>query len=74
MDINMQNAKLELIQWLTTLEDSEIIKRILELRKHETDDFWDELNTTTKKEIELADEEIKQGKTVDYDKFIAKYR
>jgi hypothetical protein len=41
MDNTIQNAKLELIQWLTTLEDSSLIQKIMDLRKSQTQDWWD---------------------------------
>ena len=46
MEINIQNAKIELIQWLTTLEDSSLIQKIIELRKKETKDWWNEISDT----------------------------
>ncbi len=32
-DTTLLNQKLELIQWLSTIEDSSLIKKIIELRK-----------------------------------------
>ena len=44
MEANIQNIKIELIQWLTTLDDSSLIQKILDLRKNQTKDWWTELS------------------------------
>ncbi|MCB0801575.1 MAG: hypothetical protein KDB74_00630 [Flavobacteriales bacterium] len=62
MEINIQNAKMELIQWLTTVEDKSIIQRILELRNNETKDWWDEISDTEKKAIESGIADADNGK------------
>ena len=33
MELDIQNKKIELIQWLTTLEDMLVIQKIMELKK-----------------------------------------
>ena len=38
IELNLQNKKLELIQWLSSIEDSTIIEKIMELRKEESKD------------------------------------
>ena len=62
MEMNIQNAKIELIQWLTTLEDSSLIKKIIELRKSETKDWWNEISDAEKKSIELGLSDADNGK------------
>jgi uncharacterized protein HemY len=62
MEINIQNAKIELIQWLTTLEDSSLIQKIMDLRKNETKDWWNEISDTEKKSIELGTSDAENGK------------
>lgn len=62
MEMNIQDTKIELIQWLTTLEDSSIIQKIMELRKRETKDWWDDLSNTEKKSIELGISDAEKGK------------
>ncbi|TQD33481.1 hypothetical protein [Haloflavibacter putidus] len=54
MEINIQNAKIELIQWLTTLEDKSLIRKIMELRKNETKDWWNEIAEAERKSIEIG--------------------
>ena len=52
MEINLQNTKIELIQWLTTLDDKSLIQKILDLRKSETKDWWNEISDSEKASIE----------------------
>lgn len=62
MEINIQNAKIELIQWLTTLEDSSLIQKIMDLRKNESKDWWDEISDAEKKSIETGLSDADNGK------------
>jgi len=58
----MQNKKLELIQWLSTLEDSSIIEKIIELRKSENKDWWNSISEDEKQSIERGLEDAESGK------------
>lgn len=51
MNIQTLNEKLELIQWLSTLEDASVIKKLMLLKKEETKDWWDSLSEAEKKSI-----------------------
>ncbi len=62
MGINIQNAKIELIQWLTTLEDTSLLKKIMELRQSETKDWWNEISEAEKKSIESGISDADNGK------------
>lgn len=52
MDKQTLNKKIELIQWLSTLEDDSIIEKLLNFRKNESKDWWDSVNEDEKKSIE----------------------
>lgn len=52
MNTQILNEKLELIQWLSTLEDTSIIKKLIQFRKDETEDWWDSISEEEKKSIE----------------------
>ncbi len=54
MAIDLQNKKIELIQWLSTLDDEFIIDKLMELRDSEKTDWWEEITVEEK-------ESIKQG-------------
>ncbi len=50
MGIEMQNTKIDLINWITTLEDKAVISKIMALKAN--DDWWFKLNDSEKKSIE----------------------
>ena len=54
MNVQILNKKLELIQWLSTLEDKSIIEKLLEFRKEETKDWWQSISEEEKKSIEIG--------------------
>ena len=62
MEINLQNTKIELIQWLTTLDDKSLIQKILDLRKSETKDWWNEISDSEKASIEKGLLDADNGK------------
>lgn len=62
MEVNIQNAKIDLIQWLTTLEDGNIIQKIIDLRNNETKDWWNEISEAEKESIEAGIADANNGK------------
>lgn len=52
MNTQTLNEKLELIQWLSTLEYTSIIKKLIQFRKEETKDWWDSISEEEKMSIE----------------------
>ena len=62
IELNIQNKKLELIQWLSTLEDSNLIEKIKELRKRESKDWWNSISENEKQAIEKGIEDADAGK------------
>ncbi len=61
MDINIQNKKLELIQWLSTIEDKSLIEKILQLREKENEDWWQEISNSEKESIEKGLKDADEG-------------
>ena len=62
IELNIQNKKLELIQWLSTLEDSNLIEKIMELRKRESKDWWNSISENEKQSIEKGLQDAEEGK------------
>lgn len=62
MDLNLQNKKIELIQWLTTLDDESIIEKLMKLRESEKTDWWKEISKEEKKSIERGTKDADSGK------------
>jgi len=61
-ELEIQNQKIELIQWLSTLEDVSIIKKIAELRKTESKDWWSLISSEEKTSIEKGISDANAGK------------
>jgi len=57
MDSRILNKKLELIQWLSTLEDKSIIDKLIALRKEEAKDWWSSISDEEKKSVEKGIED-----------------
>ncbi len=61
-ELKIQNIKLELIQWLSTLEDASIIEEIMELRKRDNKDWWNSISEDEKQSVERGLEDAESGK------------
>ena len=46
------SQKLELIQWLSTLEDKSVIEKLLKFREEESKDWWESASDEEKSSIE----------------------
>jgi len=62
MEINIQNTKIELIQWLASLEDKSLIEKVLNLRNTQTKDWWNEISDTEKESIKKGISDAEKGK------------
>jgi len=62
IELNILNKKLELIQWLSTVEDSTIIEKIMDLRKRENKDWWNSVSENEKNSIEQGLKDAESGK------------
>lgn len=58
----LQQKKIELIQWLSTLDDVSIIEKIIDLRKKESLDWWNEISLEEKKSIAKGIKDADSGK------------
>lgn len=61
MAIDLQNKKIELIQWLSTLDNEIIIDKLMKLRESEKTDWWNEITEGEKKSIEKGIEDADSG-------------
>ena len=62
MNAQTLNNKLELIQWLSTVEDNSIIEKLIKFRKEETKDWWETISEEEKGSIEKGISEANEGK------------
>lgn len=61
-DIEILDEKLQLIQWLSTVEDSKVIEKIMEIRNKETKDWWNSISDEEKNSIEMGIADAENGK------------
>lgn len=47
-ETTLSNKKIELIQWLSTIEDVSILNKIMDLRKKESKDWWNSISENEK--------------------------
>jgi hypothetical protein len=62
MDLNFQNKKIELIQWLSTINDVSLIEKLVKIREKEQTDWWNEISAAEKESIEKGLFEADNGK------------
>ncbi len=62
MEADIQNIKIELIQWLTTLDDKSLIQKIIDLRKNQTKDWWNKISEMEKLSIKKGISDADNGK------------
>ena len=62
MEANIENIKIELIQWLTTLNDNSIIQKLLDLKKNQIKDRRLEISELEKISIEKGISDADNGK------------
>ena len=73
--MNIQEEKIHLVKLLLETENQDTLNSIKEIfLKNENVDFWDELSSKQKEEIENASIEIQNGEVTDYDSFIQRHR
>ena len=64
--MNIENIKIELIQWLTTLEDENALKDLISIRDKTNKDWWDSISSDEKKSIQKGLKNVKDGKLVSH--------
>lgn len=62
MDISLEHKKIELIQWLSTLEDTAIIDKLMQLRDSEKESWWSEISDAEKTSITKGIQDADSGK------------
>jgi predicted transcriptional regulator len=65
--------KLDIINWITNLNDEEILEKINSLRKREAD-WWDTIDDDEKAEILEGLSQLDRGESVAHEQVMAKYK
>jgi hypothetical protein len=66
MDLNLEHTKIELIQWLSTLDDAKIIRKVLKLRESERSDWAKSISEDERNSIKLGIEDADNGNLIDH--------
>lgn len=62
MNTQILDTKLELIQWLSTLEDQTVIEKLVKFRQQESKDWWESISTEEQESIERGISDAENGK------------
>ncbi len=54
MATNLQERKIELIQWLSVIEDTTLLEKIADLKEQNSSDWWDEISEGERQSIDLG--------------------
>lgn len=73
MSVSIENKKIELIQWLSTLNDQSMIDKLMQFREKEKTDWWNEISASEKKSIEKGIEDAENGKLTSHSNVKAIY-
>lgn len=61
MDVELQNRKIELIQWLSTLEDNSLIDKLMKFREEEKSEWWNLISEAESFSIQKGIEDADKG-------------
>ncbi len=70
--MDIQTSKIELAKIILSIENTEFIERIKNFISKEREDFWDDLTSSEKAEIELGIKQLDNGERISYDDFLKK--
>ena len=59
---DIQERKLDLIQWLSMIEDVSLLDKLAELKEQSTRDWWDEISDAEKESISRGLEDANAGR------------
>ena len=62
MDLGIQDKKIALIQWLSSIEDNALIEKLIEIRNKEESDWWDDTSEAEKASIKSGLLDAESGK------------
>jgi len=71
MDIQLE--KLNLIKWLTDVQEPSVIERFIALKNDQQADWWDQISDDEKAEIVEGLEQADNGEAVPHEIVMAKY-
>lgn len=64
--MNLNATKLELIQWLSTIENPRVIEKIMAIRNNEKEEWWKNLSALEKESVNKGIEDTDAGNLNDH--------
>jgi len=71
--MDIQAEKIQLIEWLASLNKPSVIKQLIALKNKEID-WWDEISEEERKEIKQGLVQADRGQVVPHHKVMEKYK
>ncbi len=71
--MDIQAEKIQLIEWLASLNKPSVIKKLVSLKEKETD-WWDEITAEEKSEIKEGLTQADRGQVVPHQKVMSRYK
>ncbi len=72
--MDAETARLELSQWVQSIEDVSLLGSLLSLKEsYSSRDWWSDLTPEQEKDIELGEQDLKAGKMMSSQEFWANY-
>lgn len=72
--MNLQALKLELIEWISRIQDQSTLENLLNIKDSSNDkDWWDELTESQRKEIEKGIADHENGRILTNQEFWSKH-
>lgn len=71
--MDVQTEKIDLITWLTQINDVSVINEIKALKKKSQDDWWDSLNEQQRNDIEKGLTDLRLGRKKGIAEVLKKY-
>jgi hypothetical protein len=72
--MNIAVKKIELIEWLSKVQDETLIRKVEGLRREAEADWWDALTAEQQEDIEAGVADLEAGRKRDFKKVLSKYR
>ena len=70
--MGLERRKLNLINWISSLKDESLLKRIESIRSEENN-WWEQISTEERAEIELGLSQLDKGEYIPHEQVMKKY-
>lgn len=72
--MDIQAEKLNLIKWLTSVDEPSVIKQLIALKKKQQVDWWDEISDEEKTAIEEGLAQADRGDILSHEEVMTRYQ